>query len=57
MSDKEKALEAIQRVHGNRAASLEAILEDLEDLSAYLNDYIAAIRGDISRRNNVYKGK
>jgi len=54
MSDKEKALEAIQRVHGNTVASLEAVLEDLEDLAAYLDDYITAIQEDISRRDNMY---
>ncbi len=50
-SRKEEAIEAIQRVHGNTAASLEKVLADLEELAELCNEYVSAIEGDISRRD------
>lgn len=50
-SRKDEAIEAIDRVHGNTAASLEDVLADLEELAEYCNELISAIEEDISRRD------
>ncbi len=50
-NDKQLAIEAIQRVHGNTSVSLEEVLEALQEIADYLDEYIDAINEDISRRD------
>ena len=52
-SRKDEAIEAIQLVHGNTAASLEEVLADLEELAELCNEYVSGIEGDISRRDQM----
>lgn len=51
MSRKDEAIEAIERVHGDSAPSLEEVLADLEELAEFCNDLISGIQEDISRRD------
>lgn len=48
---KDEAIEAIERVHGNSAPSLEEVLAELEELAEFCNELISGIEEDISRRD------
>lgn len=50
-SDKNIAIKAIRQVHGNTSASLEEVLEALQEIADYLDEYLDAINEDISRRD------